>query len=183
MIASINILTQDATMNTQQIDSGSGDLAAVMRVARVVSAVIARSVANIEDAVTMAQLRVLVLVASRTDVNPSAVAAALGVHLSTASRICDRLVVAGWLNRQDSAVDRRNLILTLTTDGTDLLTNIMEYRRQAFGDILDQMAPKDRANLRNCFNRFADAADEPESLDYLELTPHPSLAEERSERN
>lgn len=183
MIALSNVLTQDGSMDPQQIDGSSDDLAAVMRVARVVSAVIARSVANIEDVVTMAQLRVLVLVASRTDVNPSAVAAVLGVHLSTASRICDRLVVAGWLNRQDSVVDRRNLILTLTADGTDLLTKIMEYRRQAFGDILNQMAPKDRANLRNCLNRFADAADEPESLDYLELTPQPSLAEERSKRN
>lgn len=155
------------------------DVAAVMRMARLMLAAVVRSAAHVDEKLTLRQLRVLVLVAdSTTAVTTSVVAAALDVHLSSSSRLCDRLVTAGWLDRQESPQDRRNLILSLTNDGVALLVAVMAHRRQAFTAILEQMAPSDRATVYDSFTMFADAAgDQPSILDRAALS---SSAHERT---
>jgi len=70
------------------------DVEAVMAAARVLVAVSAQSVTAVEDIVTLPQLRVLVMVASRTAPNLNAVANGMGVHPSNATRTVDRLVSA-----------------------------------------------------------------------------------------
>src|SRR5690349_8976899 len=101
-----------------------GDIEAVMAAARVLVAVSAQSVAAIEDVVTLPQLRVLVMVASRTAPNLNAVANGLGVHPSNATRAVDRLVAAGLLDRRDDPTDRRNLVLELTESGRELVDHV-----------------------------------------------------------
>ena len=137
------------------------DLDAVMRASRVIAGIVAESVAQAGDAITMPQLRALVLVATRSDVNASAVAAALDVHPSNATRLLDRLVQAGLLDRRDAATDRRNVELSLTTEGVNLLDSVMEHRRQAFERILSRMRPAERRRLGTALHAFADAAGEP----------------------
>lgn len=166
-------------------DTGSEltrDVAAVMRVSRVMFAVVIQSAAHVDDRLTLPQLRVLVLVStSPTEVTPSAVAAALDVHLSSASRLCDRLVTAGWLDRNESTQDRRNLILSLTGDGSAVLASVMAHRRQVFTTILEQMTPNDRATVRRSFDTFADAAgDRASSLDHPNV---PRLTGTRNRHN
>jgi DNA-binding MarR family transcriptional regulator len=78
----------------------------VMRAAQVLVAVIAQSAAEIEDVVTLPQFRVLVMAATRGALNLRAVAAGLGVHPSNATRVCDRLVAGGLLDRRDDPADR-----------------------------------------------------------------------------
>lgn len=143
------------------------EVAAVMRMARLMLATVLRSAAHVDERLTPRQLRVLVLIAdSSTAVTPSAVAAALDVHLSSASRLCDRLVTAGWLDRQESLHDRRNLILSLTGEGSAVLASVMAYRRQTFLTILEQMTPGDRSTVCASFDMFANAADDqPSRLD------------------
>lgn len=133
----------------------------LMRASRLFTSVVAASIVQTGEAVTVAQLRVLVLVATRQSANASGVARHLGVHVSSASRLCDRLVTAGLLHRAEDPVDRRNIVLTLTDQGTTLLEAIMEHRRQALTEILDRMAPADRAALSRGLGAFADAGGEP----------------------
>ncbi|MGI8459126.1 MAG: MarR family winged helix-turn-helix transcriptional regulator [Propionibacteriaceae bacterium] len=144
------------------------EVAAVMRMARVLFGVVSRSAMQADDALTLPQLRALVLVAtSPTPVTISAVAAVLDVHLSSASRLCDRLVTAGWIDRRDSLADRRHLVLSVTDAGWTVLAAVMTHRRQAFIPILQQLTPRDRAAVRRSFDKFADAAGEPPtSLDH-----------------
>ncbi|GAA3605623.1 MarR family winged helix-turn-helix transcriptional regulator [Microlunatus ginsengisoli] len=150
------------------VDSSvAADVDAVMRAARVISAIIAGSVAQTDDAVTMPQLRALVLVATRAEVNASAVAHSLSIHLSNASRLCDRLVQAGWLDRRQSSDDRRNLVLSLTPAGSRLLASVMDHRRRAFAAILLRMPTAGRAALIAGLNEFADTAGEPDERDLL----------------
>src|SRR5690348_8270443 len=94
---------------------------AVMRAARVLVGVVARSVAEVEHLVSLPQLRVLVLVASRGQLNLGQVAEALGVHPSNATRTVDRLAVAGLLGRAEDPDDRRYLVLELTDAGHDVV--------------------------------------------------------------
>lgn len=65
---------------------------AVMAACRVLVAVSAQSIAAAEQVVGAAQFRVLVIMASRGPVSLGGLAGAAGMHVSTASRICDRMV-------------------------------------------------------------------------------------------
>jgi DNA-binding MarR family transcriptional regulator len=136
------------------------DVEAVMAAARVLVAVSAQSVTAVEDIVTLPQLRVLVMVASRTAPNLNAVANGMGVHPSNATRTVDRLVSAGLLDRSDDPTDRRNLVLELTESGRQLVERVMDQRRAAIAAVLDRMPPGRRRSLVPVMRAFAEAAGE-----------------------
>lgn len=64
----------------------------VVRAALVFSAVTVESIAQAGAGITLPQLRVPVLASTSSELHNNAVAGALDVHISNASRICDRLV-------------------------------------------------------------------------------------------
>ncbi|HET9647789.1 MAG TPA: MarR family transcriptional regulator [Microlunatus sp.] len=148
-------------VGSPQADALESDLDALMRASRVIAGVVAESIAHTGDLVTMPQLRALVLVATRSDVNVSAVAASLDVHPSNATRLLDRLVQAGLLQRSESTTDRRNLVLSLTANGSRLIDSVMHHRRTAYRRILQAMTPRQRHALGRALEAFAQAAGEP----------------------
>src|SRR5664279_4938853 len=86
------------------------DAVAVTLVAsRALVGVAARSLSALEPDVTLPQYRALVLLRSRGDQNVSALADALGVHPSTATRLCDRLLKKGFIDRATSSGSRREV--------------------------------------------------------------------------
>src|SRR3954451_6315220 len=123
------------------------EVAAVMRAARVFSAVTAESIAQAGDSVTLPQLRVLTLATSVGSLNNSQVATALGVHISNASRICERLVQAGLLSRRDSPSDRRQVELTITERGSGLIRAVTRHRESVFAQVLDQLPHDQRSTV------------------------------------
>jgi DNA-binding MarR family transcriptional regulator len=118
-----------------------------MQTSKVVSAAIAHSLAVTDAKVTLPQLRVLVMVHDRVTMNMSAVAEALGVNPSNASRTCDRLVHAGLLDRRDDPEDRRNVALTLTRAGNRLVESMLGQRQSIFAQVVDRMNPRQRSQL------------------------------------
>jgi DNA-binding MarR family transcriptional regulator len=136
------------------------DVEATMLAARALVAISAESVAAVEEVVTPTQLRVLVMVASRGPLNLGAVARGLGVHPSNATRACDRLVLAGLLDRQDDPTDRRNLQLRLTEQGRGVVDEVMDRRRRAIGEVLERMPSLQRVALVPVLTMFAEAAGE-----------------------
>jgi DNA-binding MarR family transcriptional regulator len=150
-------------MDTPAVPSGLPDLAsrevqAVMAAADVLLRVVARSVAEVEDTVNSPQLRVLVLIHSRGPQNLGGVAAELGVHASNATRICDRLVAAGLLERREDPADRRYIRLELTAKGKELVNSVLEHRRQAIAEVISRMPAGRRPALASALEAFADAA-------------------------
>lgn len=133
-------------------------LDAVMDAARVLVAIVAASVLQVEDQASLPQLRVLTLMEKRGSLTLGGVAAALGVHPSNATRMCDRLVVAGYVDRQDDPDDRRQLRLTLTDVGHRLVESVMSHRRTAVARAMAEMAPEDRALLVSTLEQFTTAA-------------------------
>lgn len=133
---------------------------AVMAAARVLVGLSAQSVAAVDDVVTLPQLRILVMVASRGPLNLAAVAAGLGVHPSNATRAVERLVVAGLLDRRDDPADRRNLLLELTVAGRELVDDVMDHRRTAIVTIIERMPARDRPALGPVLRSFATAGGE-----------------------
>jgi hypothetical protein len=77
------------------VDAGESQLSSVvdgvLRASRALVAVAARSIAQVDDTVTLPQYRALVALAARGPQNMGALADELGVHASTATRMCDRL--------------------------------------------------------------------------------------------
>jgi DNA-binding MarR family transcriptional regulator len=141
-------------------DVHPAEVEAVMAATRVLVALSARSVARLDGDVTLPQFRVLVMVASTGPVNLGAVARALGVHPSNATRACDRLVAAGLLDRHDDPGDRRNLTLELTEQGRDLVRRTMDDRRAAIAEILARMPDEQRSALVPALETFAAAGGE-----------------------
>jgi DNA-binding MarR family transcriptional regulator len=133
---------------------------AVMLAARVLVAITARSMAVMEEQLSLPQWRVLVMVERDGPLNLGAVARGLGVHPSNATRACDRLVAAGLLHRGEDAGDRRNLVLTLTTGGSQLVQTVIDHRRTDIQDALGRMPDQQRRELVPLLLAFAQAADE-----------------------
>lgn len=133
---------------------------AVMLAAQVLVGVTARSVADVEELVTLPQLRVLVMISGRGPLNLNAVAKGMGVHPSNATRACDRLVNAGLLDRRDSAADRRNLSLELTAAGHRLVASVVQGRRDAITEVLTRIPDSRRRALVSALRYLAVAAGE-----------------------
>lgn len=132
-----------------------GQLESVVAGTRVVAALIAESLVNLDPSVTMPQWRVLVL-ADSGGCNVSAVSDDLGVHMSNATRVCDRLVSAGLLARRRHEHDRRQVMLELTTDGRALFEQAMAYRRARLEQAMALMDAEERTALALGMSVLAD---------------------------
>ena len=133
---------------------------AVMLAVQALVGVAAKSVAEVEDRVTLPQLRVLMLLASRGGMNLSTLARAMDIHPSNASRACDRLVANDLLRRTPSAVDRRNLVLDLTVAGHDLVSVLVEHRRKAIARVLEEVPERRRRAVVSALRTFGQASSE-----------------------
>jgi len=136
-------------------------LDAVLVASRTLVAISSQSIAAVLDEVDVMQFRVLVVVASRGPCSLGEVAEAVGLHVSTASRTCDRMVALGLLNRTASPADRRNLELTLTPTGEALVGNVLRRRRAALEPVLEKLGSRKQKRLSSALREFAEAAGEP----------------------
>ena len=136
------------------------DAQAVLAASRALVAVAAKSLAQVEQLVTAMQWRVLVVVSRRGHLALNELAAALGVHPSTGTRLCDQLVAKGMLSRHDHPADRRYLILKLTDSGTRLVEQVNDDRQRDIEAILDRLPLAARRRLVKALEEFAEAAGE-----------------------
>ncbi len=139
---------------------------ALLRASRALVGIAARSLADIDD-VTLPQFRALVVLSSpNTTTSVSTLAAALDIHPTTATRLCDRLVDKKLLRRDPHPDDRRTIDLHLTTTGRRLVARVTARRRRDLFAVAARMpAPAARAAV-DALEAFADAAGESsESVD------------------
>jgi DNA-binding MarR family transcriptional regulator len=132
--------------------------AAVDTEAQALIAIFQRARELAQTRLSASQLQALLVVAADEGLNLRALAGGLGVILSSASRLCDRLVAAGMVDREPSPVDRREVCLRLTTAGRALLADLEEDRRRGIEEVLAAMAPAARAALLRGLREFGRAA-------------------------
>jgi DNA-binding MarR family transcriptional regulator len=108
--------------------SGADDVDAVTRAvltaSRLLVAVSARSLAAVEDRVTLPQFRLLVVLSTHGSAKLVVLAERLGVNPSTAMRMIDRLVAAGLVDRRANPDNRRETVLRLTDEGYRLVEDV-----------------------------------------------------------
>lgn len=145
---------------------GDTEVAAVLYACRLLVAVSARSIATVtDDGIDLSQFRALVIVASRGSVSLGELAAAAGLNLSTASRMCDRLVGMNLVHRAEDPANRRQLELTLTSRGRGVVSRVMRRRKNALEPILRKLPKARRALLVELLSELAAAGGEPAERD------------------
>lgn len=135
-------------------------MATLLHAARVFAAITAESLAQAGEDITLPQLRVLVLTSLAGTATPTDVAQALDIHLSSASRLCERLVQAGHLDRSTPPSDRRHVVLTLTPAAEELLERVVAHRRQVFEGLLRRVEPHEQRQLVDALAVLVGAAEE-----------------------
>lgn len=99
------------------------------------------------DDLSPVQLRALTVLRETPRSNLVALAEAMGVTVSTASRLVDRLVAGRLATRKPSVQTRREVTLGLTRSGRTMLQRYDTLRLQAALDCLSHMPAEDRARL------------------------------------
>ncbi|MEU7593257.1 MarR family transcriptional regulator [Streptomyces sp. NPDC039022] len=134
---------------------------AVLTASRALVAVSARSLAAVEGTVTLPQFRLLVVLSVHGAASLTAVAELLGVNPSTAMRMIDRLIAAGFVDRKLNPANRRETRIQLTDGGRRLVDEATARRRQEITAIVERMTPEQGAALVEALTAFAEAAKEP----------------------
>jgi DNA-binding MarR family transcriptional regulator len=138
----------------------------VLTASRVLVAVAARSLALVEDEVSLAQYRLLVVLAGRGTQRIAALAEALGVNPSSATRLCDRLARKGLVRRRRAATDRREVRVTLAPLGRALVEDVTARRREEIGRLLAAVPAAQRDRIVEALEALAVAAGEPPDGDW-----------------
>jgi DNA-binding MarR family transcriptional regulator len=133
---------------------------AVLRASRALVAVAARSIAQADDSVTLPQYRALVALAARGEQRVSDLADELDVHPSSATRMCDRLVRRGLIDRSVSEESRREVDVRLTDRGRQLLGEVTVARRREISTIVRGIPKEHRTAVAEALQAFGDAAGE-----------------------
>jgi DNA-binding MarR family transcriptional regulator len=142
--------------------SDAGTLvSALLTASRVLVAVSAKSLEDLDDTVTLPQFRALVVLETQGPSRLNQLAALLDVGSPTALRMVDRLVRAGLVERQTNERDRREVVIALSPAGRSLVQRVTRRRRAAIAKVVARMPADRQAELVDALVAFAEAADEP----------------------
>ncbi|HEY2564721.1 MAG TPA: MarR family transcriptional regulator [Acidimicrobiales bacterium] len=143
---------------------------AVLTVSRLLVAVSAHSIAAADEAITVAQFRLLVVLSTHGPLNLTALAEHLVINPSGATRMVDRLVGSGLVSRQSHPTSRRELVVALTNSGARVVRDVSTSRRAEISRIVSRMTPTTRRWLVHALLAFAHAGHEPSPTGHTDLS-------------
>jgi DNA-binding MarR family transcriptional regulator len=146
---------------------------AVLTASRLLVAVSARSLAAVEERVTLPQFRMLMVLATRGATKLVTLADLLQVAPSTAMRMVDRLIAAGLADRQTNPDNRRETLLQLTEEGRRTVEDVTARRRAEIAGIVERLTPTQRLALIEALAAFNEAGGEPAAPALDDAEPHP----------
>lgn len=152
--------TENATATGQSLDAITD---ALVTASRLLVAISARSIAQVDDSITIPQFRTLVILSNRGSINLATLASLLGVQPSATGRMVDRLVSAGLIDRMPHPTSRRELLAALTKRGREVVRRVTEHRRAEIAGIVEKMPPADRLGLVRALTAFTAAGGEPDA--------------------
>lgn len=135
-----------------------GAESALLGAARVMMAISVRAAETLPGGISPVQLRALTVLSGLERVNLADLGAALGMSPSSASRLCDRLVARGLVDRRVSARTRREVALSVSADGGRLLAEYDRHRLDALRAVVDNVGPRRRQAVLAALRDFAAAA-------------------------
>ncbi|WP_025735887.1 MarR family transcriptional regulator [Mycobacterium genavense] len=142
---------------------------ALLTASRLLVSLSARSIGQVDENITIAQFRTLVILSNRGPVNLATLASLLGVQPSATGRMVDRLVAAGLIDRLPHPTSRRELIAALTKRGREVVRRVTAYRRAEIAAIVEKMPVAERHGLVRALTAFTAAGGEPDAILDIEL--------------
>lgn len=136
---------------------------ALLTASRLLVAISARSIAHVDETITIPQFRTLVILSNHGPMNLGTLAGRLGVQRSAAGRMVDRLVAVGLIDRQTNPTSRRELLAALTTRGRQVVRRVTAHRRDEIARIVEAMPAQERRGLVRALTAFTAAGGEPEA--------------------
>lgn len=137
------------------------DAASALQAAtRVLAGVALHSLDALGGSVTLAQFRMLAVLAEVGPARSARVAEALGLEASTVTRLADRLVAAGHVTRGSDPGHRSAVTLTLTASGRRIVRKVEAARRDELSQIIERLPPADRGRLAAAARQLVAAAGE-----------------------
>ena len=113
-----------------------------------------------DSSVTMAQMRVLMLLVTIGPTHMSELAGALRISLSTLSGLVDRLVESGLVSRHTDDHDRRQVIVSLSADGVQFLDYFQEVGVSHLRELLLRLSPDEVRSVTTTLDLLMSAAHE-----------------------
>lgn len=106
---------------------------------------------------TMAQAKLLYVVAAAGELTMSQTAQRLGITISTASGAVDHLVAAGLLARMENPANRRQVRVSATAVGLETLEHLRELSARQLRALFDVLSDDDLAVIERATLIMGDA--------------------------
>jgi DNA-binding MarR family transcriptional regulator len=94
--------------------------------------------------VTSGQARLLSVLLHNAPCSVGRVANALNISMGAASESIDKLVELGYISREHSKIDRRQVILDLTEDAREIAATVRRIRISHLAEVFEQLTPAER---------------------------------------
>ncbi len=134
---------------------------AVLLSSRALVAVASRSIAAVDESVTLPQFRALVVLdRAEAGLNVGELARELRIQPSTATRLCDRLVRRRLARRRVNPANRREVTMLLTAAGRDVVAKVTRQRRREIASIMAKVPASQRVAIIDALTAFREAAGE-----------------------
>jgi len=133
---------------------------ALLALSRAFVGVTARTLSGLDEDVTLAQFRTLVVLVSRGPQRVIDLAQELTVTSSTAVRMCNRLARKGLVARQERPEDRRAAWIVLTPAGRELVGEVMRRRREALAAVIAELSLTRPLAFASVLNALVEAVGE-----------------------
>ena len=141
----------------------SDEVEAIHDAAESLAALWTRAYESAEGRVSPSQLRTLLTIARHEPITVTALAGELQAMVSSVTRLCDRLVAAGYVDRAGSPTSRRQVLITLTQAGRRLLDEIRAHRLAELAAALSRLRASERDALLTGLTALRDADRPPRS--------------------
>jgi len=149
------------TLRDEDLDAIIG---VVLRATQAFVGLALRSLAVAGASITLPQYRMLAVLDADDRQNVRDLAARLGVERSTATRMCNRLVGAGLIERGEDPSDRRAVVISLTEDGREVVAAVTRARRDNVATLLRSLPPARRDQIVDLLDEFAALAEKDTSM-------------------
>jgi DNA-binding MarR family transcriptional regulator len=136
------------------------DVAVLMDLSRALVGLAVRSMGAVDGAVTLPQFRALAVLDRLGPCRAGELAEAVGLHVSTITRLCDRLVAAGLISREVRPDNRRQVELDITPAGSSLVDKVRTERERELAAALRRLTTRQRSCLREAAGPLAETLDE-----------------------
>jgi DNA-binding MarR family transcriptional regulator len=149
--------TGQAPPRPKRPDDADIVIEAVMAATRLLMGLSSRSIAAVDESITLPQFRLLSTLHAQGALKLSSLADYLEVNPSTATRMIDRLIGSNLVSRQVNPNSRREIMVELTRTGTSVVNKINEKRRSEIAAVVARMPRNTRGALVEALDAFNDA--------------------------